>query len=90
MPWLDLVMCKSRQGDTSFEDMKWSFRAAEAGHCERLWKAIGEGAPSVTIDGPGLKGSSTGVEAWHHEESLLVKPRCNGRPQCIGDASTLG
>jgi hypothetical protein len=36
----------------------------------RPWKTIGEGAASVVIDGPGLKGSCTGVEAWHHEESL--------------------
>jgi hypothetical protein len=42
--------------------------AAEAWHCERPWKAIGEGAASVAIDGLGLKGSCKG--AWHHEESL--------------------
>ena len=40
------------------------------GHCERLWKAISEGAPSVAINGPGLKRSGKGVEAWCHEESL--------------------
>jgi hypothetical protein len=37
---------------------------------EGPWKAIGEGAASVAIDGPGLKGSCKGIEAWHHEESL--------------------
>ena len=66
----DLVMCKSHPGGTGFEGMKRSCRAIEAGHCERPWKAIGEGAASVAIDGPGLKGSCKGVEAWHHEESL--------------------
>jgi hypothetical protein len=68
--WLELVMCKSYPGGTGFEGMKGSLRAAEAWHCERAWKAIGEDAASVAIDGPGLKGSCKGVEAWHHEESL--------------------
>jgi hypothetical protein len=35
--------------------MKGSHKAAEARYCERPWKAIGEGATSVAIDGPGLK-----------------------------------
>jgi hypothetical protein len=30
--WLDLVMCKSYPGGTSFEGMKGSRRAAEARH----------------------------------------------------------
>jgi hypothetical protein len=64
-------MCKSHPGGTGFEGMKGSRRAAEARHCERSWKNIGEGAASVAIDGPGLKESCKGVEAWHHEESLL-------------------
>ena len=63
-------MCKSYPGGTGFEGMKGSRRAAEAQHCERPWKAIGEGTASVAIDGPGLKGSCKGVETWHHEESL--------------------
>ena len=67
---LDLVMCKGNPDGTGFEGMKCSWRAAEAWHCERPWKAIGEGAASVAIDGPGLKGACQGVEAWHHEESL--------------------
>ena len=50
-------MCKSHPGDTSFEGMKGSCRAAEAQHYERPWKAIGESAASVVIDAPGLKGS---------------------------------
>jgi hypothetical protein len=68
--WLDLEMCKSHPGGTGFEGIKVSWRAAEAQHCEKPWKSIGENAASVAIDGPGLKGSCKGVEAWHHEESL--------------------
>ena len=63
-------MCKDHPGGTGFEGMKGSGRAAEAQHRERSWKAIGEGAGSLAIDGPGLKGSCNGVEAWYHEESL--------------------
>ena len=66
----DLVICKGHAGGTGFKGMKGSRRAAEARHCERPWKAIGEGAVSVAIDGLGLKGSCKAVEAWHHEESL--------------------
>ena len=62
--------CKGHPGDTGFEGMKGSRRAAETRHCERLWKVIDEGVASVAIDGPGLKESCKGVEAWHHEESL--------------------
>jgi hypothetical protein len=58
----DLVMCKGHPGGTGFEGMKESCRAIEAGHCERPWKAIGEGAASVAIDGPGLKGSCSVLE----------------------------
>ena len=49
-------MCKSHPGGIGFEGMKVSRRAAEAWHCERPWRAIGEDAASVAIDGPGLKG----------------------------------
>ena len=52
----DLVMCKSHPGGTGFEGMKGSRRASEAQHCERTWKAIGEGAASVGIDGPRTEG----------------------------------
>ena len=58
----DLVMFKSNPGGTGFEGMKESCRAAEAQHCERPWKAIGEGAASVAIEGPGLKGSCSVLE----------------------------
>jgi hypothetical protein len=63
-------MCKHHPGGTNFEDMKGSCRASEAQHCERPWKAIGEGAASVAVDGSGQKESCKGVEAWHHEDSL--------------------
>ena len=43
-------MCKGHPGGTGFEGMKELSRAAEAWHCERPWKAIGEGAASVAID----------------------------------------
>lgn len=58
----DLVMCKGHPGGTGFEGMKGSRKAAEARHCERPWKAIGEGAASVAIEGPGLKGSCSVLE----------------------------
>jgi hypothetical protein len=32
---------------------------------------MGEGEASVAVDGPGLKGSCKGIEAWHHVESLI-------------------
>ena len=63
-------MCKSDPGGTGFEGMKGSRRAAEARHCERPWKAIGEGAASVVVGSPGLKRSCKGFEAWHLGESL--------------------
>ena len=49
----DLVMCKGHPGSSGFEGMKGSRRAVEA---------IGEGAASVAIDGPGLKGSCSVLE----------------------------
>jgi hypothetical protein len=55
-------MCKSHQGGIGSEGMMESCRAAEAWHCERPWKAIGEGVASVAIDGPGLKGSFSVLE----------------------------
>lgn len=58
----DFVMCKGYPGSSGFEGMKRSRRAAEARHCERPWKATGEGAASVAIEGPGLKGSCSVLE----------------------------
>jgi hypothetical protein len=63
-------MYKSHQGGTGFKEMKTLWRTAEAWHCERPGKAIGEDAASVAADGPGLRRSRKEVEAWHHEESL--------------------
>jgi hypothetical protein len=52
---------KSYPCGTGFEGMKGSCRAAEAQHCERPLKAIGDHAASVAIDAPGLNGSCKGV-----------------------------
>jgi hypothetical protein len=49
-------MYKVHPGGTDFEGIKRSWRTAEAWHCERPWKTIGEDAVSVAIEGPGLKG----------------------------------
>jgi hypothetical protein len=63
-------MCKSHPSGTGFEGMKRSWKAADVWHCERQWKAIGEGTASVAVGSLELKGSCKGVEAWQHEESL--------------------
>ena len=55
-------MFKSHPGGIGFEGMKGSRRAAKSQHCERPWKAIGEGVASVAIEGPGLKGSRSVLE----------------------------
>jgi hypothetical protein len=82
---------KSHSGGTGFEDMKGSWRAAEAWHCERPWKAIGEGAALVAGDSTGLKEKKLRLGTMKRAyERLLVMPSCSGRPQCIGDASTMG
>ena len=52
---LYLVMCENHLCGTGFEGTRGSWRAAEARHCERLGKAIGEGAASVVVNGRGLK-----------------------------------
>jgi hypothetical protein len=67
---LNLVTFKNYPSGTGFEGMKGSWREAEAWHCERSWKATGEGAASVAVDSPGQKVSCKEVEAWHHEGSL--------------------
>ena len=33
-------------------------------------KAISEGAASVVVDGPGVKGLYKEGELWHHKESM--------------------
>ena len=60
--WPRLYSCCSGTGGTGFEGMEGSRKAAEARHCEGPWKAIGEGAASVAIDSPGLKGSCSVLE----------------------------
>ena len=67
MQQLGLVMCKTRPSGTGCEDMKGSWRASEARHCDKPRKAIGEGAALFVVDDPRLKGSCKEVEAWHHE-----------------------
>jgi hypothetical protein len=63
-------MCKGHPGGTGFEGMKGPWRTPETWHCESPGKAIGEGTALAVVDGPGLKGSCKGVEAWCHEEGL--------------------
>jgi hypothetical protein len=77
----DLVMCKGYQGGTGFEDMKGSCRAAEALHCERPWKAIGEGAASVATDDPGLKGSCSVWRCQYHE--MTTKSSSSGIQESV-------
>ena len=48
-------MCTRGPGGAGSKGMKGSWKAAEAGHCERSGEAIGEGAVSVAVEGPGLK-----------------------------------
>ena len=50
--------------------MQGPWKAAEAWHCERPGKAIGEGIASITIDGQVLKDFYKEVDVWHHEQSL--------------------
>ena len=57
------------------------------------WKATGECAASVLVDGPGRKGLAKELRLGTMKrdyERLLEKPSCTGRPQNIGDASTMG
>jgi len=56
-------------------------------------KATGEGVVLVAVDNPGLKESKVlrlGPMKRACKRRLLVKPNCIGRPQCIGDVSTMG
>lgn len=62
-------MCKSHLGGTGYEGTKGSWRGAEAWHFERPRETIDEGTASVSVDDPGLKGSSKEFKAWHHEKS---------------------
>ena len=64
---LGLVVCKNKPGGSGFDGRKKSWRTAEAWHCKRPGKAIGDGSASFAIDGPGLKGSCRKVEVLHEE-----------------------
>ena len=50
-------MCERHLGGTGLKGMKVSWKAAEVLHYARPGKTIGEGAVSVSAEGPGLKGS---------------------------------
>jgi hypothetical protein len=63
-------MYKNHQGDTSFEGMKISWRAAGAWHYEKPGKVIGESADWVAVESQRLTWSQKILEAWHHEEGL--------------------
>jgi hypothetical protein len=52
----DLVICKNHPGGTDFEGIKGTWRTAKAWQNERPGKVTGEGAGSVTVDSPGMKG----------------------------------
>ena len=61
---LDLIICKNFPDGIGFEGMEGSWRTAEAWHCERPEKVLGEGATSVTVDGSGLKEYCKDIEAY--------------------------
>lgn len=48
-------MCENHQGGTHFEGKKELWRAAEVWHSERTGMSTVEGAPSIAVEGPGLK-----------------------------------
>jgi hypothetical protein len=86
---LGLVMFKNQPGVSGFNGMKKSWIAAEAWDCERPRKAIGEGAvDSLPLKGHAKKLRLDTMKRVH--ERILVVPSCSRRPQCIGDASTIG
>ena len=51
-----LAMCKSHLSVIGFEGMKGSWRTAEAWPCERMGKAIGDGASSDAVPSLRLNG----------------------------------
>jgi hypothetical protein len=63
-------MYRNHPSGTGFGGIKGSWRAAEAWTCKRPAKAIGEGATSVAVDGPGQMGSCKEIGVLHHEENL--------------------
>jgi hypothetical protein len=88
---LDLVMCKGHPGGTGFEGMMGLWRAVEAWYCEWPWKAIGEGAALVAVEGPGLKGHAKELRLGIMNKTYeRVKPSCRGRSQHVREDSTVG
>jgi hypothetical protein len=75
-----LALCKSHLDGTGFESIRGLWRVAEASYSERQGEATGEGAASVAVEGPGLKGSCRAVEAWLQEDSLS-EAICESAPQ---------
>jgi hypothetical protein len=63
-------MGKSHPGGTGFEGTIGSWRAAEAWHGERPWKAMSKVAALIAVDGLGLKVSCKEFETCHYEENL--------------------
>lgn len=57
------VKAERHPGGAGFEVMKESWRAAEAWHGEKPGNAICEGAASVAVEDPGLRGSYKEVES---------------------------
>ena len=77
----DLVIYKSPPSGTGFEGIKGSCRTAEAWHCERPRKAIGERTASVAVDSPGLR-----VHAKKLEFGIIKRALLHWKTQCIGHA----
>jgi hypothetical protein len=89
---LYLAMGKSHPGDTGFEDVKGSWRAAEAGHVRGHGRPLVKVQPQSQLMAQDWRGHakelrpSTMKRAY---ERLLVKPSYSERQQCFGDASTM-
>ena len=84
-------MFKSHPGGTGFEGMKASWRAAEARHCERPWKAIGKSA-QLQLIAQDWRGHAKELRLGTMKrayERLLVKPNYSRSQQCFGDASAM-
>ena len=84
---LDAAMYKNHANGTGFEGMKGSWRAAEAWHCERPERAIGEGVASVAVDGCRLIFVKTYFKSVLKYFNLLSGPplnRANGKERLTG------
>ena len=63
-------MYKNLPSDIGFKGTKESWKTAEAWHCKKQGKAMGEGAASLAVKVPGLKEPCKEFEAWHHKEPI--------------------